>query len=350
MATFPRATPRLRGPADSFPHHQPEARRSGRAFGRFSTNRGITGLVTLAHEVEERVRDGRFQRWMALIAGFSGVLSGFEVTFEHYRGSYSRRIMYTPVILSGLLAVTGFASFKSRRIARHALPVVSALTLLDGAVGTYFHIRGIQRKPGGWRLPIVNIVMGPPLFAPLLFSTSGYLGLVAAFLRRDDQGPPLPVLADSTHVLTRVLGRNALRALQQDVREGRFQKQLALVTAISAFGSGLEAAYSHYKNNFRYKAQWTPIIVAPALMVASLGAIKSERYARHALPATSLLAMLDGALGFGYHVRGVLRRPGGRRLAWYNTIWGPPVFAPLLLAATGFMGIIASMLRRELVK
>ena len=309
-------------------------------------------MVTLAREIEERVRDGRFQRWMALIAGFSGMISGFEVTFEHYRGSYSRRIMYTPVILSGLLAVTGFASFKSRRIARRALPVVSALTLLDGAVGTYFHIRGIQRKPGGWRLPIVNIVMGPPLFAPLLFSTSGYLGLVAAFLRRDDsdQGPPLPVLDDSTDVLTRVLGRNALPTLQQDVRQGRFQKQLALVTALSAFGSGLEAAYSHYKNNFRYKAQWTPIIVAPPLMVASLGAIKSERCARRALPATSLIAMLDGAVGFGYHVRGVLRRPGGRRLAWYNMIWGPPVFAPLLLAATGFMGIIASMLRRELVK
>jgi hypothetical protein len=348
MVSFPlEATPALRAPAQSFARHQPAVGRSGRAFGRFSTNRAIADLVTLVCEVDERVRDGRFQRWMALIAGFSGLLSGFEVTFEHYRGSYSRRIMYTPVILSGLLAVTGFVSFKSGRIARSVLPVVSALTLLDGAVGTYFHFRGIQRKPGGWRLPLVNIVMGPPLFAPLLFSTSGYLGLVAVFLRRDDSDQcfllPMPAHPGLTHVL----GANALSALQQDVSEGRFQKQFALVTALSAFGSGLEAAYSHYKNNFRYKAQWTPIIVAPALMVASLAAIKSERCARRVLPATSLLAMVDGAVGFGYHLRGVLRRPGGRRLAWYNMIWGPPVFAPLLLAATGFMGLIASMLRRS---
>ena len=299
MASFTReATTAMRRPARLFSRQQPAIRRSWQALGRFSTNRAIAEVVALASEVDERVHDGRFQRWMALIAGFSGLLSGFEVTFEHYRGSYSRRIMYTPVILSGLLAATGFASFKSRRVARRALPVVSALTLLDGAVGTYFHIRGIQRKPGGWRLPIVNIVMGPPLFAPLLFSTSGYLGLVAAFLRRDDsaQSALLPMLTYPNHVLARVIGSNALCTMQQRVREGRFQKQFALVTGLSAFGSGLEAAYSHYKNNFRYKAQWTPIIIAPALIVASLGSINSERCARRVLPATSLLAMLDGAV------------------------------------------------------
>jgi hypothetical protein len=62
----------------------------------------------------------------------------------------------------------------------------------NSVVGFYFHVRGIQRKPGGWRLPVVNIVMGPPVFAPLLFGVSGYLGLIASFLRRggDSQGKP----------------------------------------------------------------------------------------------------------------------------------------------------------------
>ncbi len=137
-------------------------------------------------EVDLDVREGRFQRWLALIAGFSSVLSGVEVAYEHYRGSYSRRVMYTPVILSGALAASGFAGFLSRRAARTALPVISVLTLADSVTGFYFHIRGVKRKPGGWRLPIVNIIMGPPIFAPLLFGVSAYLGLLASLLRRSE--------------------------------------------------------------------------------------------------------------------------------------------------------------------
>src|SRR5581483_10685397 len=119
------------------------------------------GFAKLA---DEHVREGRFQRSLSLIAGLSGLLAGLEVTYEHYRGSYSRRIMYTPVILSGALLGAGLLGFKSKKAARTVLPLVSAITLADGFVGFCFHVRGIQRKPGGWRIPIVNMVMGPPVF------------------------------------------------------------------------------------------------------------------------------------------------------------------------------------------
>ncbi len=308
----------------------------------------IAELVNIAHEVDERVREGRFQRWMALIAGLSSALSGLEVTYEHYRGSYSRRVMYTPVILSGLLTVTGLAAFRSRRVARTILPAVSAITLIDTVIGSYFHVRGIQRKPGGWRLPVINIVMGPPIFAPLLFGTSAYMGLVASFLRRDDAEQAwLPMPAHPRHLLGRVLGGTELIGWRQNLREGRFQKHMAVVTALSAGFSGFEAAYSHYKSNFRYKAQWTPVIIAPTLMIACIGAIGSEALARTALPTVSAIAMLDGAVGFAYHARGVFRRPGGRKKLLYNIMYGPPVFAPLLLAAAGFLGVVTSLLRRE---
>jgi len=59
------------------------------------------------------VREGRFQRWLSLIAGVSAVLSGIEVAYEHYKGSYSRRVMYTPVALSGAMTVAGVAGFAS---------------------------------------------------------------------------------------------------------------------------------------------------------------------------------------------------------------------------------------------
>jgi len=120
-----------------------------------------------AEAIDLDIREGRFQRWLALVAGLSSGLSGLEVTYEHYKGSYSRRIMYTPLALSAILAASGIAGFYSKRAARTILPAAAALTLADCAVGFYFHIRGIGRKPGGWRFPIVNMVMGPPVFAAL---------------------------------------------------------------------------------------------------------------------------------------------------------------------------------------
>ncbi len=300
-------------------------------------------------EIDLHVREGRFQRWLALMAGMSSVLAGLEVGYEHYRGSYSRRVMYTPVILSGALAGAGVAGFFSRRAARTWLRGISAITLGDGLLGFYFHVRGVKRKPGGWQLPIVNMVMGPPIFAPLLFGVSAYLGLLASFLRRGDDsgGHMLPRAAHEKHWGKSLSGEFEAIGWTQDVREGRFQKQLAVATAISAFFSGFEAWYSHYKNNFRYKAQWTPVIIAPLLMAAGFGAVKSKRVAHTWLPALSAVAAVDGAVGFFYHARGVMRRPGGLKKPIYNIIYGPPIFAPLLFAASGFLGILASLLRRE---
>jgi len=308
-----------------------------------------TELETGMAEIDLDIREGRFQRWLALIAAASSALSGIEVTYEHYKGSYSRRIMYTPVILSAALTAAGIAGFLSRRAARTVLPAVSVLTLGDCMAGFYFHVRGIHRKPGGWRLPVVNMVMGPPVFAPLLFGMSAYLGLIASFLRRgaqeDDRLLPRP--AHRHHWAIAITQEHEPISWAQDVREGRFQKQMALAAAISAFFSGFEAWYSHYKSNFRYKAQWTPVLVAPMLMLAGAGAVKSSRIAHTVLPVVSAVAIVDGAVGFGYHARGVLRRPGGLKKPLYNIIYGPPLFAPLLFAASGLLGLLASLLRRE---
>jgi hypothetical protein len=226
--------------------------------------------------------------------------------------------------------------------------LVSAVTLVDAGVGFYFHIRGINRKPGGWRLPMTNMIMGPPIFAPLLFGTSAYLGLIASYLQREEACHVLTSGKDT--LLARFLpsreGRRLL-SMEQDIREGRFQRQVAIVTGVSALLSGFEAFYSHYKNNFRYAAQWTPIILAPALAAAAFASVKSRKVATTALPALSMLAAADAAVGFYYHSRGVLRRPGGTKHLLYNVLYGPPIFAPLLFGAAGMLGMLASLLRRK---
>jgi len=122
---------------------------------------------------------------------------------------------------------------------------------------------------------------------------------------------------------------------------------VAIVTGVSALLSGFEAYYSHYKNNFRYWVQWTPIVLAPLLAGASFASVKSRRVAATALPTLSVLASADAAVGFYYHARGVLRRPGGRKHLLYNIMYGPPIFAPLLFGAAGMLGMLASLLRRR---
>ena len=120
---------------------------------------------------------GRFQRSLSLMAGASSILAGLEVSYEHYSGSYGQKIMWTPVVLSG--AMTGAGVWRISSARGRLAPCcggLQRLTLLDSLVGFYFHVRGIARKPGGWRMPVANIVMGPPIFAPLLFGVSAYLG------------------------------------------------------------------------------------------------------------------------------------------------------------------------------
>ena len=303
----------------------------------------------------QHIREGRFQRILAVVTGFASILSGAEVAYEHYRGSYSQQVMYTPVILSLVLMVTGFAAAFSRRVARMILPVVSALVIIDGFVGFIFHVRGIARRPGGWRIPIPNMIMGPPVFAPLLFGLAGYLGLITSFLRRTGD-PTLPhdVVSNMPGIEGRGLASFIPSSIGHDgivmahhIREGRFQQNIALIAGLSAIFSGIEASYSHYQNNFQYrKLQISPLVIAAALGVAGIGSVGSRKMARTVLPVMSLIAMADGAVGTWFHFRGILRQPGGLRKPLHNIIYGPPIFAPMLFAASGFMGVLASLLRR----
>jgi hypothetical protein len=288
----------------------------------------------------DHIQHGTFQRSMSLLVAGTSVISGLEVAYEHYKGSYSNPVMYTPVVLSGVVAAAGVAAFFSGTAARTFLRWASYTTLADGVIGFGFHVRGIARKPGGWRLPITNIVMGPPIFAPLLFGTSAYLGVIASYLQREEEHG----------VAAKTIGavRSAVRKdFREEIREGRFQRHLCTVACVGTLASGLESWYSHYKDNFKYGVQWSPIVLTPVMVAATLGARVSKRVANTLLPVTSGMLMLNGAIGTGYHVRGIVQRPGGKKKPIYNVLYGPPIFAPMLFAACGLLGALAYLMRRE---
>jgi hypothetical protein len=131
------------------------------------------------------VRRGRLQRSLSAATALSALPLGLEIYFEHFRGSFGDKWMWTPVALSPMLTLAGLAGVRSARAATTVLPAVSALYCLDGLVGVYTHVQGVRKRPGGFDEPLYNIVMGPPLLAPGSLVLVGGMGLLAAVVQRE---------------------------------------------------------------------------------------------------------------------------------------------------------------------
>jgi hypothetical protein len=305
-------------------------------------------LLDEANLARREIREGRFQRTMAIITGFSAIVSGFEAYVQHQRGAFAHWLMWTPVWLTPPMVIVAGAAVLSKRAAHIFLPVVSLVSLADGVIGFVYHLRGVQRMPGGFKLGQYNIVMGPPIFAPLLTCCTGVLGLVAALLRREQRDPrraALAALADA--VLPRRRSRSFLQRLAARIAQGRFQRIMALTSAFFAILAGGEAYFEHLRGSYNQRLMWTPIWVTPLMIAAAIGAACSARIAHTVLPLASVVTFLDGLLGFLLHLRGIQRMPGGLSNLRFNITLGPPMFAPLLFSAVGLLGVIASLLRRR---
>ncbi|MBV8257842.1 MAG: hypothetical protein JOZ56_03420 [Actinobacteria bacterium] len=133
----------------------------------------------------ENIRDGRMQKLLAATTAFSVPPLAFEIYLEHYKGSFGDKWMWTPIVLTPPLTAAGIAGVLSEKAARTWLPAVSALYALDGAIGVLTHVRGVQKRPGGFGEPTYNMVMGPPLLAPGSLCLVGFLGILAAVVKRE---------------------------------------------------------------------------------------------------------------------------------------------------------------------
>ena len=142
------------------------------------------------HVLDRMVRNvehGRFERSLSALTAGAAVVTGIEIFLEHDRASFGNSMMWVPVALSPVAAVAGIGGVFSRRVAKTALPMVSAVVVANGLQGTYLHLRGIGQRPGGWAQARYNVEMGPPLFAPMLFAVVGAMGLLASVLRREGE-------------------------------------------------------------------------------------------------------------------------------------------------------------------
>ena len=142
-------------------------------------------MTRAARRALRNFRRGRAQRLLSAATAAAALPLGLEIYTNHYSGSFGNKWMWTPVVLSPLLAAAGVAGVCSEKAAHTVLPAVSSLYLLDGMAGTYFHLRGAARKPGGLREATYNLVMGPPALAPGSLAMIGGIGLAAALSRRE---------------------------------------------------------------------------------------------------------------------------------------------------------------------
>ncbi len=328
-------------------------------------------LLTAASEeikiARKEIRQGRFQRTKAIITAFSAIVSGYEAYSQHQRGAFKNKLMWTPVLLVPPVVAAAGAAVVNHKAARRFLPLASAASLIDGIVGFIYHIRGIRHLPGGFKLGLYNVVIGPPIFAPLLMSIVGVLGGIASYLRPEklsdfESGKrrirrktrlaadktPSPILIKK---ILRINNSRKARAEEKlaetEIAHGRFQQGMALTSASLAILAGGEAFAEHMRGSYNQRIMWTPVWVTPPMVAAAIGAARSQKVAHHVLPVVSLVTMLDGLLGFGLHLRGLKNMPGSFRNMAFNVTYGPPLFAPLLFSAVGLLGLVASLLRRS---
>ena len=129
------------------------------------------------------VRTGRFERTLSALTAAGAAVTAGEIYQSHDKASFGNRMMWWPVAVVPVAVPAGVAAVFSRRAAKTVLPLASAAIVANGIQGTYLHWRGIAQRPGGWTL--YNMESGPPVFAPLLASLVGGMGLLAAVLRRE---------------------------------------------------------------------------------------------------------------------------------------------------------------------
>jgi hypothetical protein len=154
--------------------------------GKSASHRDLHGVEHLVDRVFGDVAHGRFERSLAGLTAVAAAVTTSEIYIEHYKASFGNKMMWSPIVVTPPVIVAGIGGVFSKKWAKTALPVTAAIYTLNGIVGEYFHIRGVARKPGGFKLASYNLPMGPPISAPGLMTLVGGMGLLAALLRRED--------------------------------------------------------------------------------------------------------------------------------------------------------------------
>jgi hypothetical protein len=106
-----------------------------------------------------------------------------------------------------------------------------------------------------------------------------------------------------------------------------------------------DALAGHYRSGFVLRAQYAPFVSGGLLIVAAgvASLAPGVAWANVALRAAAWLAVVTGAVGFGFHhYYGIAKKPGGYKWLLHYLMYGAPQLAPLALAGLGVLALIAA--------
>lgn len=121
---------------------------------------------------------------LLVLASLTLVGASAQAALLHFRGAFNNPFMYVPVTVPLLAAAaSGWFLLAPQPWLYPVVTTLLWLTFAAGFVGLGMHLRGFDREMGGLYIPRENIMNGPALTAPALFSGFAAAALIAVLIR-----------------------------------------------------------------------------------------------------------------------------------------------------------------------
>jgi hypothetical protein len=142
-------------------------------------------LATLASTPPDQIDNKDLIQWIRACNTFAYALLAIEAGYEHYKGYFFNKVMFTPVILSPTLMLIHMGAMTGNNTFRGLEKWLSLAAAVAGLIGFRFHIKNLQYRTGGisWQ----NLFYGAPVVAPLQLTSQGLLGFLAAFFDEEER-------------------------------------------------------------------------------------------------------------------------------------------------------------------
>ena len=147
----------------------------------------ITGMLALitARGLANQSNISGINLRTALLISLAIAIAGatLQATILHYRGAFNNPVMFVPLIVpvpAIMLAVLMIV--RPNALVGLLFTIVLWLTFIMGFVGLGMHLRGYGRQMGGLYVTVFNVLEGPAVAAPALFTGFAAVGLVVVYL------------------------------------------------------------------------------------------------------------------------------------------------------------------------
>ncbi|SDO70744.1 hypothetical protein SAMN04487897_12012 [Paenibacillus sp. yr247] len=115
---------------------------------------------------------------------------------------------------------------------------------------------------------------------------------------------------------------------------------IILMVGVAYLFIWVQVTLSHYRQNFHNKFMWGPVILALVISFVSIMSTLLNSKGWYTITHICFwLGVIQGLIGFLFHIKGVRKRVGG--LALRNFLTGPPVMMPLLFSIISIFGLTA---------